>query len=69
MITDSKLQREDSANKISNSSPGGYLLHIGEELSSLQCIPDLHHNYAELSLHSAAIPMQTQLWFKYIYTK
>ena len=45
------------------------ILHVSEELSSPQPIPDLHEDYTELSLHTAGISMQTQLWLKYIYIK
>ena len=41
------------------------ILNIGAKLSSPQSIPDLHQNYAEISLHSAGIPTQTQLQLKY----
>ena len=41
---------------------------MGAELSSPQHMPDLHQDYAESSPHSAGIPMQTLLQFKYIYT-
>ena len=40
------------------------ILNIGAKLSSPQSIPDLHQNYAEISLHSAGIPTQTQLQLK-----
>ena len=48
---------------------GGGGNDVGAALSSPQHIPDLHQDYAELSPHSAVIPMQMLLWFKYIYTK